>query len=164
VRAVEDDPDDGAVLDGGPVGRVRVGRDPLASGGQRLGDADVASLGIPGAVVGERLRRLEAVAANQQRVAEEAQQLGGVLDSAVAEVGVGLGDDARGDGRSGGQLGVGLGLAAERERAWSRSKPDSQARRPPSRRTRTTRAPSVSSSTSAAGSGCWAGLTQRTTG
>ena len=61
------------------------------------------------------MRRLEAVALEQERVGEEAQQLLNVVDVAVAQVLAGLRDGARRCGRECGHLGIGLGLAAERE-------------------------------------------------
>ena len=65
--------------------------------------------------VGHLARRLEAVALEQERVGEEAQELLDVVDVAVAQVLAGLRDRARRRERQRGQLGVGLGLAAERE-------------------------------------------------
>ena len=61
------------------------------------------------------MRRREAVALEQERVGEEAQQLLDVVDVAVAQVLAGLRDRARRRQRELRHLGVGLELAAERE-------------------------------------------------
>ena len=100
VRAVEADADRRA-------GRV----EPC----ERLVDRDVAGAGDVDAEVGDLARRLEAVAVEQERVGQEAQQLLDVVDVAVAQVLAGLGDRAGGGGRQRRHLGVGLGLAAQRE-------------------------------------------------
>ncbi len=100
VRAVEDEAD----------GRARG-----IVGAQRVLQRDVAAPGHVDAEVGQRTRRLEAVALAQQRVGQEAQQVGRVLHAAVAQVLEGLGQRRRRRAGELGQLGVGLGLASEQQ-------------------------------------------------
>ncbi len=100
VRAVEADADRGP-------GRV--------VSPERLRERDVAVAGDVDAEIGHLARGREAVALEQERVGEEAQQLLDVVDVAVAEVLAGLRDGADRRQRERRHLGVGLGLAAERE-------------------------------------------------
>ena len=127
-------------------------------------DADQRALGVAlgarqaeaGAVphVGERQRagRVEAEPVEQHRVGDEPQEVLDVARPARGQVAVGLAAVPAGTVDSRGQLGVGLGLAAERDQRDAR-RPGSAARRssngrlpgacrPPSRRTTTAVTPS----------------------
>jgi hypothetical protein len=61
-------------------------------------------------------RRLETLTGQRDRIRQEPGELPQVLRTAVAQVGVRLGDDAALDGRQPHQFGVGRGLAAEHDR------------------------------------------------
>ena len=109
--------DEGRVA-GQPVRAVEADADRRALGivqRHRLLDADVAGAGNVDAEIGDLARRREAVALEQERVGEEAQQLLDVVDVAVAQVLAGLRDRARGCERECRHLGVGLSLAAKGE-------------------------------------------------
>lgn len=67
------------------------------------------------APLGQRGRRIEALAGEQDGVGQEGVQLGEVRGPALREVGVRLGGDADGDGGVAHQLGVGQLLAAEHD-------------------------------------------------
>jgi len=101
-----------------PVRAVEADADRRARGvvrRERVGQRDVAEARDVDAEVGHLVRRLEAVALEQERVSEESQQLLDVGDVAVAQILAGLRDRARRRRRQRGHLRVGLDLAAERE-------------------------------------------------
>ena len=88
------------------------------AGSSRASASSIETSPVPGDVdaeVGDLARRLEAVAVEQERVGQEAQQLLDVVDVAVAQVLAGLRDGTCRGGRQRRHLGVGLGLAAQRE-------------------------------------------------